>query len=58
MSCLSADLIRIVVATDVHLGYLERDDERGHDSFLAFEEVLKTAREEQADMLLQKIKAL
>lgn len=45
-------MIQIVVATDVHLGYLERDEERGNDSFLAFEEVLKYAREQRADMLL------
>ena len=46
------DCLRIVVATDVHLGYMEMDEERGSDSFLAFEEVLKNARDKKADMLL------
>ena len=44
--------MRIVVATDVHLGFMEKDEERGDDSFKAFEEVLRTAREQHADMVL------
>ena len=34
------DTIRIMVSTDNHLGYAERDPIRGLDSFAAFEEVL------------------
>ena len=34
------DVIRIVISTDNHLGYKERDPIRGSDSFAAFEEVL------------------
>jgi double-strand break repair protein MRE11 len=35
-----ADTLRIMVSTDNHLGYMERDPVRGNDSFAAFEEVL------------------
>ncbi len=38
---------RILIATDNHLGYLERDPIRGNDSFVAFEEVLRCAKEKQ-----------
>lgn len=44
--------IRIVVASDMHLGFMEQDEERGGDSFEAFEEVLRAARAHDADMLL------
>jgi double-strand break repair protein MRE11 len=44
--------LRILVTTDNHLGYLERDPIRGEDSFEAFEEVLEHAREAGADALL------
>ncbi|CAG2100516.1 unnamed protein product [Medioppia subpectinata] len=43
---------RILVASDIHLGYNERHAERGNDSFLAFEEVLSIAKEEDVDLLL------
>lgn len=39
------DTFKILVTSDNHLGYLERDSIRGNDSFLAFEEVLKIASE-------------
>ncbi|KAG0287058.1 Double-strand break repair protein mre11a [Linnemannia gamsii] len=38
----------ILVATDNHLGYLEKDPVRGDDSFKAFEEILKLAAESEA----------
>ena len=44
--------MRIIVSTDNHVGYLERDPLRGSDSFLAFEEVLATARRTRADLVL------
>jgi double-strand break repair protein MRE11 len=47
-----ADTIRIIVSTDNHLGYNERDAVRGLDSFAALEEVLYLAKELQADMVL------
>ena len=46
------DTIRILVSTDNHLGYNERDAVRGLDSFAALEEVLYMAKELQADMVL------
>ncbi|KAI8848999.1 Mre11 DNA-binding presumed domain-containing protein [Chytridium lagenaria] len=36
---------RILIATDNHLGYLEKDPVRGDDSFNSFEEILATAVE-------------
>ena len=38
------DTLRIMVATDNHLGYAERDPIRGNDSFAAFEEILILAK--------------
>lgn len=45
-------VLRILLSTDNHLGYLERDAIRGGDSFAAFEEVLSVARHHKADMVL------
>lgn len=44
--------IRILLSTDNHLGYLEKDPLRGDDSFRAFEEVLALATANSVDMLL------
>ena len=41
---LDEDTIRIMVSTDNHLGFLEKDPVRGNDSFAAFEEVLSLAK--------------
>ncbi|KAF9107025.1 Double-strand break repair protein mre11a [Mortierella sp. AM989] len=46
------DTISILVATDNHLGYLEKDPVRGDDSFAAFEEILALASESEVDMIL------
>ena len=46
------DTLRILVSTDNHLGYMERDGVRGNDSFAALEEVLYLAKHYQVDMLL------
>ncbi|KAK3818073.1 MAG: double-strand break repair protein mus-23 [Linnemannia gamsii] len=46
------DTFSILVATDNHLGYLEKDPVRGNDSFKAFEEILKLAAESEVDMIL------
>lgn len=46
------DLFRILVATDNHLGHLEKDPIRGNDSFASFEDVLITAREKKVDCIL------
>ncbi|XP_016994383.2 double-strand break repair protein MRE11 [Drosophila takahashii] len=46
------NVIRILVATDNHLGYNEKDALRGEDSFTAFEEILELAVSEDVDMIL------
>ncbi|XP_030555184.1 double-strand break repair protein MRE11 [Drosophila novamexicana] len=46
------NIIRIMVATDNHLGYAEKDTVRGEDSFTAFEEILELAVSEDVDMIL------
>ncbi|KAJ1846054.1 meiotic recombination, partial [Coemansia sp. RSA 2708] len=48
----SADTLSILVATDNHLGYMERDPVRGQDSFHAFAEILQLAHAHGADMVL------
>lgn len=45
-------VLRILVASDNHLGYKERDPVRGLDSFAAFEETLRWAKRKQADLVL------
>ena len=45
-------VIKILISTDNHLGYLEKDPVRGNDSFRAFEEVLEIARVNEVDMIL------
>lgn len=45
-------VIKVLISTDNHLGYLEKDPIRGDDSFRAFEEVLELAKANQVDMLL------
>ncbi|KAJ2724242.1 meiotic recombination [Coemansia sp. Benny D115] len=44
--------LTILVATDNHLGYMERDPTRGQDSFDAFSEILQLARSRKVDMVL------
>ncbi|XP_017860403.1 PREDICTED: double-strand break repair protein MRE11-like [Drosophila arizonae] len=46
------NIIRVLVATDNHLGYAEKDAVRGEDSFTAFEEILELAVSEDVDMIL------
>ena len=46
------DTIRIMLASDNHLGYCEKDPIRAKDSFAAFEEILQTAVETEVDMVL------
>ncbi|XP_015161537.1 uncharacterized protein [Solanum tuberosum] len=42
-----SNTIRILVATDCHLGYMEKDEVRRHDSFQAFEEICSIAEKKQ-----------
>lgn len=47
-----ANIFRILVASDVHLGFMENDLIRGNDSFVTFEEILTIARDENVDFIL------
>ena len=47
-----ADTIRILVSTDNHVGYNERDPIRGDDSWKSFHEVMCLAKEQDVDMVL------
>lgn len=48
----AADTVRILVATDSHVGYNERDPIRGDDSWKSFHEVMCLAKERDVDMVL------
>ncbi|KAI4215998.1 MAG: hypothetical protein LQ351_001494 [Letrouitia transgressa] len=48
----AADTLRILVATDSHVGFAERDPIRGNDSWHAFHEIMCLARERDVDMVL------
>ncbi|RLN37193.1 hypothetical protein BBJ28_00011966 [Nothophytophthora sp. Chile5] len=47
-----ADTLRVLLSTDNHLGYAERDPVRGGDSFRTFREILQLAQSERTDLLL------
>lgn len=47
-----ADIVKILVATDIHVGFCERDPVRFNDSINTFEEVLKHAQTQNVDMIL------
>ncbi|XP_070799003.1 double-strand break repair protein MRE11 [Pituophis catenifer annectens] len=46
------DTFKILVATDIHLGYLEKDACRGNDTFVTFDEILKLGRDNEVDFIL------
>ena len=46
------------IATDNHLGYMERDPERGADAMKTFEEILKKAKKHKVCMILTSIFSL
>ncbi|KAL1925579.1 uncharacterized protein VTP21DRAFT_462 [Calcarisporiella thermophila] len=46
------DAFTILVATDNHVGYLEKDPIRGQDSFTSFEEILQIGKEREVDLIL------
>ncbi|CZT45889.1 related to recombinational repair protein mus-23 [Rhynchosporium secalis] len=48
----SADTIRILIATDSHVGYEERDPIRKDDSWKSFDEVMRMAKDQDVDMVL------
>lgn len=45
-------MINILVSTDNHLGFKEKNPERCNDSFLALEEVLDIPKKKEVDMIL------
>ena len=46
------EIVKILVTTDNHLGYLERDAVRSDDSFASFEEAIINAKNLKADFVL------
>ncbi|CEG37885.1 dna repair protein partial [Plasmopara halstedii] len=46
------DTLRVLISTDNHLGYAEKDPVRGDDSFRSFREILQLAQRERVDLLL------
>ncbi|KAM6931826.1 double-strand break repair protein MRE11 [Lycodopsis pacificus] len=46
------DTFKILIATDIHLGYLEKDAIRGNDSYTTLDEILKCAKTNQVDFIL------
>ncbi|KAJ3005189.1 Double-strand break repair protein mre11a [Thoreauomyces humboldtii] len=47
-----ADTFKILIATDNHIGYMEKDPIRGNDSFDSFEEILQLAQTHGVDFIL------
>ncbi|RFU30874.1 hypothetical protein B7463_g5439, partial [Scytalidium lignicola] len=48
----AADTIRVLVATDSHVGYEERDPIRKDDSWKSFHEIMCLAKDRDVDMIL------
>lgn len=46
------DTMKILIATDTHLGYMEKDGERANDSLNSFEEILEIAQKNDVDFIL------
>uniref|UniRef100_A0A8C7ZGV7 Double-strand break repair protein n=1 Tax=Oryzias sinensis TaxID=183150 RepID=A0A8C7ZGV7_9TELE len=46
------DTFKILIATDVHLGYLEKNAIRGNDTYQTFEEILQCAKDKKVDFIL------
>ncbi|KIJ94608.1 hypothetical protein K443DRAFT_683589 [Laccaria amethystina LaAM-08-1] len=51
-SQLPEDTIKILLATDNHIGYLERDPIRGQDSINTFQEILQLGKKHDVDFVL------
>ncbi|XP_059564107.1 double-strand break repair protein MRE11 isoform X3 [Myotis daubentonii] len=43
---------KILVATDIHLGFMEKDAVRGNDTFVTLDEILRLAQENKVDFIL------
>ncbi|KAF5277199.1 hypothetical protein FQR65_LT03905 [Abscondita terminalis] len=48
----SEDIFKILIATDNHLGYAEKNAIRGQDSFVTFEEILQLGCKNEVDFIL------
>ena len=46
------DVFKLLITTDNHLGFMEKDPERSNDSFISFEEALEIGKQEQVDFIL------
>ena len=46
------NILKILIATDNHLGFAEKDAIRGNDSLNTFEEILENARKHEVDFVL------
>ncbi|XP_077063720.1 double-strand break repair protein MRE11 isoform X3 [Siphateles boraxobius] len=46
------ETFKILIATDIHLGYLEKDAIRGNDTFVTFDEIMKQAVQNEVDFVL------
>ncbi|OVA10832.1 DNA repair protein Mre11 [Macleaya cordata] len=46
----ASNTLRVLVATDCHLGYMEKDEIRRFDSFQAFEEICSIAEQKKNDL--------
>nr|XP_042136361.1 double-strand break repair protein MRE11 isoform X2 [Peromyscus maniculatus bairdii] len=46
------DTFKILVATDIHLGFMEKDAVRGNDTFVTLDEILRLALENEVDFIL------
>ncbi|OZJ02139.1 hypothetical protein BZG36_04801 [Bifiguratus adelaidae] len=47
-----SNTIKCLIATDNHVGYMEKDLVRGNDSIRTFEEILSIAKREEVDIIL------
>lgn len=48
----SSNTFKILLVTDIHLGFAERDPVRGNDSLVTFEEILEKSQEHNVDLIL------
>ncbi|CAI5693701.1 unnamed protein product [Oreochromis niloticus] len=46
------DTFKILIATDIHLGYLEKDAIRGNDTYNTLNEILQCAKQNEVDFIL------
>lgn len=46
------DTFKILISTDIHLGYLEKDAIRGNDSYNTLEEILEHAKTKQVHTVI------